>query len=389
MKKILVFDSHPVQYRVPIFKELSKCDGINLHVVYATDCSVKGYIDTQFGTKVAWDGDMLEGYNHSILHSEKGTPLSGWSSLTGKGVKQKIIEIKPDYILLTGLNYRYDIVAYLYSRLNNIPLWLRCETQDYVTVRSPLKSLVRSFIYRNIYKGINKFLYIGELNKEHYLKHGVSIDQLQPVKYTTSNHFDDFTNAEKFAIRKKKMEEYGLDREKIVIAFSGKLIPKKNPDLLLDSVSYLPIEIKKKINFLFIGSGELENKLKIKADELKKDFGIKTVFTGFVNQSQMPSNYLAANIIVLPSRKQGETWGLVANEGLQAGASIIVSDSVGSHKDFEKLERFKVSKTENAKDLAEKIVELVDYNIDFDWAKEGLESYTINANVKSIISLIS
>lgn len=389
MKNLLVFDSHPVQYRVPIFKELAKSDKINLHVVYASDCSVKGYKDVEFGTNVAWDGGMLEGYNYSVLNSEKGIPLSGWSSLTGKGVKQKIKEIKPDYILLTGLNYRYDVVAYLHAKLNNIPLWLRCETQDYVSVRSPLKSLIRSFIYRNIYKGIDKFLYIGELNKEHYLKHGVQNNQLYPVKYTTSNHFKDFTAIEKFDMRQNKMEEYGLENEKIVIAFSGKLIPKKNPDLLLESVSYLPIEIKKKINFLFIGSGELEKVLKIKADELSKDFGIKTVFTGFVNQSQMTANYLAANIVVLPSRKQGETWGLVANEGLQAGASVIVSDSVGSHKDFEKLERFKVCKTENAQDLADKILELIDYNVDFDWANEGLKDYSISANVKSIDSLIN
>lgn len=389
MKKLLVFDSHPVQYRVPIFKELAKVKKIKLHVVYATDCSVKGYKDTGFGTKVAWDSDMLEGYSYSVLNSENGEPLKGWSSLTGKGVANKIKEIQPDYILLTGLNYRYDLVAYSSALFHKIPIWLRCETQDYVTERSSIKSAIRSFMYRTIYKGIQKFLYIGELNKEHYLKHGITLDQLHPVKYTTNNRFEKFSMEQKNRLRKEKRQEYKLDEDKCVIGFSGKLIPKKNPDLLFAAVAFLPLEIKKNINFLFIGSGELEKQLKIKAKELLKEYGIKTVFTGFVNQTQMPANYLAANIIVLPSRKQGETWGLVANEGLQAGASVIVSDSVGSHKDFEKLERFKVCKTEDANDLADKIIELIDFNTDFDWAKEALKDYSISANVKSIVTLIN
>jgi glycosyltransferase involved in cell wall biosynthesis len=388
MKKIVVFDSHPVQYRVPIWKELSKSKNVNLHVVYATDCSVKGYNDTGFGTKVAWDGGMLEDYDNTILNSENGTPLKGWSSLTGKGVLKQIKDLKPDYILLTGLNYKYDMIVYILARAHKIPLWLRCENQDYVTVRSKLKSIVRSFIYKNIYKGFSRFLYIGELNKAHYVKHGVPEKKLTAVKYTTINRFADYTNKEKLEIRQKQKDDYQLDGHKYVIGFSGKLIPKKNPDLLLECVRFLPEDIKRKINFLFIGSGSLENSLKAKAVELNKEYGIKTIFTGFVNQSQMPNNYLAVDVIVLPSRKQGETWGLVANEGLQAGVSVIVSDSVGSHKDFGKLELFKVCKTENAEDLAYKIVELLDYKLDFDWAQEALIEYSIATNVKNISALI-
>jgi hypothetical protein len=222
MKKIVVFDSHPVQYRVPIWKELSKNKNVDLHVVYATDCSVKGYNDTGFGTKVAWDGGMLDDYDNTILNSENGTPLKGWSSLTGKGVLKQIKDLKPDYIWLTGLNYKYDMVTYLLARIYNIPLWLRCENQDYVTERSKLKGAIRSFIYKSIYRGFSRFLYIGELNKEHYIKHGVPEKKLTPVKYTTVNRFTNFTNKEKLEIRHKKREEYQLDEHKYVIGFSSK-----------------------------------------------------------------------------------------------------------------------------------------------------------------------
>lgn len=387
MKKIIVFDSHPVQYRVPLWKELSK-KNIDLHVVYASDCSVRGYNDVQFGTKVAWDGDMMSGYHHTVLNCERGIPLSGWKSLTGKGVKAIIKEHRPDYIMLTGFNYKYDLVAYFSAILFKIPLLLRCETQDYVKERSKLKYILRFVFYFLMYKGIHKIFFIGELNKEHYIHHKVNPEKLYAVRYTTEDRFKNISTIEKSNIRKRKRKEYGIDFDKFVIGFSGKLIPKKNPDLLLEAIKFLPDNITKQINFLFIGSGELEDKLKLQAKKLNKDYGIKSYFTGFVNQSELLENYLVLDTLVLPSRKQGETWGLVANEGLQVGCSVIVSDSVGSHKDFENLQRFRVCKTENAESLAEQIKDLFTFEYNPDWARETVLEYSIEKNASSIESAI-
>lgn len=384
MKKIIVFDSHPVQYRVPLWKELSRKNKIDLHVVYASDCSVRGYNDAQFGTKVAWDGDMMEGYNHIVLNCERGTPLSGWKSLTGKGVKTILKQHNPDYVMLTGFNYKYDMVVYLSALFLRIPLLLRCETQDYVKKRSSLKYILRYMFYTTLYKGIHKIYFIGELNKEHYLKHNVNPKKLYPVRYTTENRFKNISKKEKNQIREVKRKEYGIGLDKYVIGFSGKFIPKKNPDLLLDAVQFLPESIINKINFLFIGSGALEDSLKSYAKQLNQKYEIKTYFTGFVNQSELLENYLVLDALVLPSRKQGETWGLVANEGLQAGCSVIVSDSVGSHKDFKNLERFRVCETENAKSLAQQIIYLTQFEYDTDWAKELLLEYSIEQNATNI-----
>ena len=49
MSKLIVFDSHPVQYRVPIWKSIEKNNPGTIHVVYASDCSVKGHVDSGFG----------------------------------------------------------------------------------------------------------------------------------------------------------------------------------------------------------------------------------------------------------------------------------------------------------------------------------------------------
>jgi glycosyltransferase involved in cell wall biosynthesis len=54
--------------------------------------------------------------------------------------------------------------------------------------------------------------------------------------------------------------------------------------------------------------------------------------TGFVNQSELPSYYHAADILVLPS--EAEPWGLVVNEAMAAGVLPVVSDRVGSAPDL-------------------------------------------------------
>jgi glycosyltransferase involved in cell wall biosynthesis len=55
--------------------------------------------------------------------------------------------------------------------------------------------------------------------------------------------------------------------------------------------------------------------------------------TGFLNQTEIPAAYVAADCLVLPS-DAGETWGLVVNEALACGLPAIVSDRCGCAEDL-------------------------------------------------------
>ena len=56
-------------------------------------------------------------------------------------------------------------------------------------------------------------------------------------------------------------------------------------------------------------------------------------FHGFVNQSELPAIYAAADVIALPS-DAAETWGLVVNEAMACGVPAVVSDAVGCGPDL-------------------------------------------------------
>ena len=85
----------------------------------------------------------------------------------------------------------------------------------------------------------------------------------------------------------------------------------------------------KQIHLLMVGEGELKSKCQHYATNKK----LPVTFTGFLNQTEIISAYVASDCLVLPS-DYGETWGLVVNEAMACGIPAIVSDRVGCHPDL-------------------------------------------------------
>ncbi len=124
--------------------------------------------------------------------------------------------------------------------------------------------------------------------------------------------------------RSQLLARWGLDADMPVVMFCGKLTYRKRPLDLCAAVEMLP----RNFNALFVGDGPL-------ADEVRVQLArVNGVVTGFVNQSELPSYYHAADILVLPS--EVEPWGLVVNEAMAAGVLPVVSDRVGAAQDLVK-----------------------------------------------------
>lgn len=386
--KLLIFDSHPVQYRTPIWQAIHSITPNSIHVVYATICSSKSYEDKEFGQKIKWDEPLLEGYPYTVLNSENGTPLYGWNSLTGKGIRTIIQKLNPQMILLTGLNYRFNHTALWIAKRMNIAVHLRCETQDEAFPKSKLKKWLRTRYYKTLYRLIDRFYYIGELNKQHYLNHSIGQNKLIPVPYFTVNRFMGLTEAQKRTQKQLSRNGYGFKKDSYVIGFSGKLIPKKNPEILFRMIDELPETLRNKIVLYFIGSGELQTNLLILANIYHERYKTRTIFTGFVNQSQIAQHYLTLDMLILPSRQMGETWGLVVNEAMQAGCSIITSNFVGCSADFKALERFEIFQDNDEKELAQKVQYLMQFERDFNWAQKHLNKYSLENCTNQIIDSI-
>ena len=111
-----------------------------------------------------------------------------------------------------------------------------------------------------------------------------------------------------------------------MILYVGKLTARKHPERLLDAAEWTG---DCQGHVMMVGSGPLDAPLK--AEAAKRGLANIT-WLGFVNQSQLPSTYAAADIFVMPADR--EPWGLVLNEAMASGLAPIVSRDVGAAMDL-------------------------------------------------------
>lgn len=381
---LLILESHPVQYHAPVYRELSRLSPGRIHVAYATDRSVRGHYDPGFGQSMAWDVPLLEGYEHTILGAERHESMNGTRSLHGRDIPRLLKTMRPRAVLFTQLAYEFEWVAYATCLYRGIPIWFRMETQDEAVSRGWLKSLLRGMVYRLAYAACRHFFFIGELNRRHYLAHGAQAARMSPARYCVPDALATVSTEDKLRVRETLRERLGFGRSDCVVGFFGKLIPKKDPGLVMAAWSLLPAALKARLKPMFVGDGELRSALERQA----RDAAVPAVFAGFINQRQLPDYYLAADIVVLPSRRMGETWGLVVNEALLAGCGVVMTEAVGCGPEFSALDRVRIVPIGSAAAAAGALSELAALPRDFDWARAAMADYSIEAAARGLAAAL-
>jgi glycosyltransferase involved in cell wall biosynthesis len=384
--KVLFFESHPVQYKAPVYQELQRVLPDAFEVVYATDANLQsGNVDREFGTVVVWDVPLMQGYSWRVLGNAVGKPFTSAASLSGRGVFALLARERPAAVVLTHFRYRFDQAAYLGALLLGIPILIRQETQDEMgrSKRSGAKQVARDLAYRLLYAPARHAFAFGALNYEHLCRHGLPKERITFARFSVPDPFETLDANHAASSRAELRRLIGLHPEQRLLGFFGKLIPKKSPELLLDAVRLLPAELRVRAHLVFVGSGELQPELERAAAQLKADTGVAATFAGFINQSKLPDYYLATDIAVLPSSYE-ETWGLVVNEALQAGCAVAVTEAVGSHREFAGLERVRVAQTGNALSLATAIEDLFSFPRELKWARPFMAGYSSAAAARGI-----
>ncbi|MDK3157835.1 glycosyltransferase family 4 protein [Kamptonema cortianum] len=377
--KLIVLASHPVQYHAPVFRQMAQeieAKGGECLVVYLSDFSIQGYRDREFNTTFAWDEPLLEGYRSTFLNANAQEQPAGFRDLHAPGWIDILKAEKPTRILVTTLNYQGAVTATLQARLRGIPCTLRAETTDVSVVRSPMKDKVRSLIYRTSYSLFDSAIAFGEFNRQHLIRHGISPKRLGMAYFSVRDRTSEIPAPEKQSHRQNLRTSLGFNDAQTVLLFSGKLIPKKNPELILNAIAQLPLEIQQQLGVIFLGSGTLAEKLQTLAQQLAP---LPIHFAGFKNQQELPPYYLAADVLVLPSQRQGEVWGLVVNEALQAGLPCIVTEAVGCTADFANFPDFQIIPENDAIALAQAIQSLLGKPRDFNRYQTQMQNYSIAA----------
>lgn len=349
---LAILTTHPIQYQVPIWQALSRDGRVPFEVWYLTNHGMQPSLDREFRKTFSWDIDTLSGYPHRFMEMEEGArPDTAWKCRLREHLRVRIRQAGVKALWIQGWQVAAYWQAVREAKAADIEVWLRGESNDLAptqTWKRPVKQLALGYLFGRV----DRFLYIGTANKRLYQSFGVPEVRLYPAPYAVDNvRFAE----QAAALRSQRMElrrRWGIGDESFCVLFCGKFIPKKRPMDLVEAARVLSSDGQlPNIHLLFVGSGELDRKLRqscqvvYDADKACAVASMPLVpsesqvaeplasFAGFLNQTEISRAYVAADCLVLPS-DHGETWGLVVNEALASGLPCLVSDACGCAEDL-------------------------------------------------------
>jgi glycosyltransferase involved in cell wall biosynthesis len=344
---LAILSTHPIQYQVPLWQALAKDGRIPFEVWYLSDHGTRESFDTQFKKSFAWDLDMLSGYPSRFIKVNKNHDVARFSQLRlaeplGGLMREKNVKA----LWIQGWQVAAYWQAVWQASAAGVPVWLRGESNDLAQAtlwKEPIKRLALGQLFRRV----KQFLFIGSANRRFYENYGVRPEQLHAAPYCVDNERFAKAADELRSQRQEIRRGWKIPEDAFCILFAGKFISKKRPMDVVKAATNLKQISPKKIHLLFAGSGELGDQVRsacrVIYDAEKEatapqnvlhDDGLPPAsFVGFLNQSEIPKAYAAADCIVLPS-DAGETWGLVINEAMASGLPCVVSQMCGCGEDL-------------------------------------------------------
>lgn len=321
--------THPIQYAAPLLRLLNRSPDIEAVPIYLTDFSLRGAVDKQFGRKVVWDIDLLEGTDPIFVAGYETREVSaGLTAMPAPGVWKIVREARLDALVVQGHVQLAVHVAVLAARSIGLPVFYRSETHLQLQ-RGTAKRVARRLLMGGYYKLLDGFLAIGSRNRLFYRAMGVPNSKIFDVPYAVDNERMIASSSLSSAERSAKRRELGARDGVPLLVYASKLTRRKHPDDLLEAARSLRRE-GLDFDLLFVGTGEMEEELRNAA---ASNFpGPPPLFAGFLNQTELPAALGASDIFILPA--ENEPWGLIINEAMCAGLAIVTSREVGAVPDL-------------------------------------------------------
>ena len=321
--KLGIFSTHPIQYQVPLWRELASTSDWETTVYYFSDQGIGQSVDPGFNEVVTWDVPLLDGYQHEFLSKR---PVNECDSFCIPKFNKFMSERRLDVTLLHGYTHKFARQIIRGRQKFGYQVILRGEFTEMPRRAYSWKSLARTVYLKWFYQHVDHFCPIGVDATEHLGKYGIDKSKVTLAPYSVDDQL--FENKSKVLNKRSCRDQLGLGHDDIVFLFSGKMIPRKQPLRLAEAILKI-VNQYPKLAVIYVGSGpQLEETRQLLASRL----GDKLVMPGFVNQSELGMYFKAADVFVLPSTY--DTWGLVVNEAMHFGLPCIVSDMVGSRRDL-------------------------------------------------------
>lgn len=325
--RVTVCLTHPVQYFAPWFRYITaQRPELDLTVLYAAEPTPVEQ-GTGFERPFTWDVPLTEGYRHRVL-SSGGRPrrfdTGSFFGVDAPAIGRAIQETKPDAVVIPGWHSISQVRALLACRQMRVPVLYRGDSNLLTGPRGLLRPAwaLRTWTMLQLF---DAWLSVGARSRAYLSHFGVG----DPLVFDSPHAVDNAVfaaAAERWRgpARDEVRASLGVEPTDCAVLFAGKCTPHKR---LIDLVRAVH-RVGPHAVLVVAGDGPTAEACRREAARL----GVRGAWQGFVNQSDMPRLYAAADCLALPSAS--ETWGLVVNEAMASGLPCVVSEGVGAAPDL-------------------------------------------------------
>lgn len=312
---LLIFDTHPIQYRAPVFRELLK-KLPQLKVVFfnpAFNGNQWWFQEVDKIPKQEFGLPLEEGYPNQMLRTRSLNLAQKVKTLN-----RVLEENRPQAVLVYGYYQVEHWILRVLCAWRKTPLLFVGETFDWRG--SFFRKKMKRVLVKYFFNQVSAFIAIGKRTVNYYLQWGVPLSKIVQAKYCTDGAPFVLSETEASACREATRKQLGIPSNAFILLFVGRLFDRKRPRDLLKIHQQLVSEGT--VHTVFVGNGELSEALKAEARGMSQ-----VHFLGFKNQREIKNFYYAADLLVVPS--DFETWGLVVNEAFSCSLPALVTDQCG------------------------------------------------------------
>lgn len=322
--KVLLVATHPVQYAAPLHRLYAKDPRIDLTVAYCSLQGAEARLDPDFGEEFSWDVPLLDGYRWVHPTNRSLRPRTGgFLGLVNPGLWRLIRSGEFDVVVCYGYRAVSFWIAAIAAKWSGSTLVFTTDAHSWDVREGPeWRSTLKRLVVPRIFSFGDAVLAPSSATVAHLRQMGVDERRIFLTPYVVDNEF--FARAADGS-RPQLRRSWGVPDDAPVALYVAKVVSWKRPQDLLKAAARV-----EGLHVVLAGSGALRPELEMLAAQ--KNLTGRVHFLGFVNQSQLPPIYAAADFLVLPS--EYEPFGVVVNEAFASGRPAIVSNACGVAEDL-------------------------------------------------------
>ncbi len=333
--KFFIYAIHPIMYQTPIFAALErrvKAEALPIDplVLFGDDLSLREVFFKE--TNVTYKPDtpsLMMGYSYKFLRNYSADSRAGFWSRVNVGILGKLWRERPKIILIHGYESMTAWMALAAAKLLGIRVIWRGEAVPR-TGQSRLKRMIKVMVLRPFLRSCDAILYSCTGNREYIedmLGKGARRKRLHSIPCAVDNDYFRRQHQEQSPRRKTQRAELGISDDDFAVIFCARITARKRPKDLIAAIAKTG---NPRVVALMVGDGPE----KAATEQYAKELGVRCVFSGFKNQSEVAQYYSMADAAAVLSEYDPSPKAM--NEAMNFALPIIVTRDVGTAVDLVK-----------------------------------------------------